>query len=121
MKIRLSFDDQVIDATLVDTHSARDFYAQLPMSLTLDDYAKTEKIAYLPKTLSEHEAPAGFAPSAGDIAYYAPWGNLAIFYRDFGYSTGLIELGSLDGDAKLLASRTSMRVHIEPVPAPTNQ
>lgn len=24
------------------------------------------------------------------ITYYAPWGNLAIFYRDFGYSAGLV-------------------------------
>jgi hypothetical protein len=32
----------------------------------------------------------------GDIAYYAPWGNLAIFYKDFGYSRGLVKLGRLD-------------------------
>ncbi|MEH7502625.1 cyclophilin-like fold protein [Neobacillus drentensis] len=22
-------------------------------------------------------------PSVGDFTYYSPWGNLAIFYRDF--------------------------------------
>jgi hypothetical protein len=31
----------------------------------------------------------------GDITYYAPWGNLAIFYRDFGYSPGLVRLGHI--------------------------
>jgi hypothetical protein len=35
-------------------------------------------------------APAGSDPSVGDITYYAP-GNLAIFYRDFGYSRGLFK------------------------------
>jgi Cyclophilin-like family len=37
---------------------------------------------------------AGSDPSIGDIAYYAPWGNLALFYKDFGYSNGLITLGA---------------------------
>ena len=32
----------------------------------------------------------------GDIAYYAPWENLAIYYRDFGYSSGLAKLASID-------------------------
>jgi hypothetical protein len=35
---------------------------------------------------------------AGDITYYALWGNLAIFYRDFGYSNGLVILGRMDDD-----------------------
>ncbi len=38
----------------------------------------------------------------GDIAYYAPWGNLAIFYRDWGYGRGLIKLGTLDSDIGVL-------------------
>jgi hypothetical protein len=38
----------------------------------------------------------------GDIAYYAPWGNLAIFHKDFGYSDGLIILGKIDGDVDAL-------------------
>ncbi|WP_394287896.1 cyclophilin-like fold protein [Corynebacterium variabile] len=31
------------------------------------------------------------------IAYYAPWGNLAIFYRDFPRSPGLVILGHING------------------------
>jgi hypothetical protein len=43
----------------------------------------------------------------GDITYYAPWGNLALFYRDFPYSNGLIRLGTLDtGAADVLADLT---------------
>jgi len=34
----------------------------------------------------------------GTLAYYAPWGNLAFFYKDFGYSRGLIFLGTVDGN-----------------------
>jgi hypothetical protein len=50
----------------------------------------------LPKELSTKDAPAGIDPSVGDIAYYASWGNLAIFYKDFGYSRGLVKLGRID-------------------------
>ncbi|WP_337926728.1 cyclophilin-like fold protein [Paenibacillus caui] len=38
------------------------------------------------------------------ITYYAPWGNLAIFYRDFRYSSGLIKLGSIDAGGEKLAT-----------------
>ena len=34
----------------------------------------------------------------GDLAYYAPWGNLAFFYESYRYSGGLIRLGRIDGD-----------------------
>jgi len=40
----------------------------------------------------------------GDITYYAPWGNLAIFYRDFDYSRGLVRLGRIDSGIEALAA-----------------
>ena len=75
----------------------------LPMTLTLQDHASTEKIGYPPRKLSTAGAPAGVDPSVGDIAYYAPWGNLTIFYRDFGYSRGLIGLGRIDSGVEALS------------------
>jgi hypothetical protein len=48
--------------------------------------------------------PSGTTAAAGDIAYYAPWGNLALFYRDFTFSEGLVRLGRLEpGAAEVLA------------------
>ena len=29
----------------------------------------------------------------GTLAYYAPWGNIVMFYGDFGTANGLYELG----------------------------
>lgn len=115
MKIRLMVDGKAMTATLADNATARDFVSLLPLTLTLEDYASTEKIAYLPKKLSTAGAPAGVDPDVGDITYYAPWGNLAIFHRDFGYSMGLIKLGRLDGDVGTLAGRGAVKVTIEPV------
>jgi hypothetical protein len=96
MKIRIDVDGARLTATLDDTVASRDFAALLPLTLTLEDYNRTEKISDLPKKLSTQDAPAGVNPSRGDIAYYAPWGNLAIFYKDFGYSRGLVKLGRID-------------------------
>jgi len=81
--------------------------------LTLKDYAETEKISDLPKKLSTESAPSGSDPSVGDITYYAPWGNLAIFYRDFGYSSGLVILGKIDSGIKALNVPGSVKVTIE--------
>ena len=86
-----------VTATLDDQPTARDFAALLPLTLTLEDYESTEKIGYLPRKLSTAGAPAGASASAGDVMYYAPWGNLAIFYRASGHAAGLVKLGSLDG------------------------
>jgi hypothetical protein len=42
----------------------------LPLTLTFEDYSKTEKIRDLPKKLMTEGALAGADPSVGDIAYY---------------------------------------------------
>jgi hypothetical protein len=113
MKINLKLQDKTLTATLHDTPTARDFASLPPLTLTLEDYSETEKISDLPKKLTREGAPAGADPSVGDIAYYAPWGNLAIFYKDFGYSDGLILLGKLDGGAEALSVPGSVQATIE--------
>jgi hypothetical protein len=113
MKINLKFPDNTLTATLYDTPTARGFAAMLPLTLTLEDYSKTEKISDLPRKLTKEGAPAGADPSVGDIAYYAPWGNLALFYNDFRYSDGLILLGKLDGGVEALSAPGSVKVTIE--------
>jgi hypothetical protein len=115
MRIRLTFDGKAVEATLLDNATARDLLSLLPMTLTLEDYASTEKIGYPPRKLSVAGAPAGVDPSVGDIAYYAPWGNLAIFYKDFGYSRGLIGLGRIDAGIEALRMPGSLTVTIERV------
>jgi hypothetical protein len=112
MKIRLTFDGRAVEATLLDDATARDLLSLLPMTLTLDDYNSTEKVGYPPRKLSTTGAPAGIDPSVGDIAYYAPWGNLAIFYEDFGYSRGLIGLGRVDSGVEALNVPGSLKVTI---------
>src|SRR3954468_15812827 len=104
MKIKLTVGGDVYTAILNDSKAASDFIALLPLRLTLEDYAGTEKISNLPKRLSTTGSPDGTKASIGDITYYAPWGNLAIFYSDFGFANGLIKLGKIESGIEKLAS-----------------
>ena len=113
VKIRLTFDGKAVEATLLDNATARDLLSLLPITLTLEDYAATEKIGYPPRKLSTAGAPAGVDPSVGDIAYYAPWGNLAFFYKDFRYSAGLVRLGRIDSGLELLNAPGRLGVKVE--------
>ncbi|MBU0913741.1 MAG: hypothetical protein KKF22_14500 [Gammaproteobacteria bacterium] len=94
-KIQIELDGAVISATLDDNPTVRDFIARLPLTVELKDYASTEKVGFLPHKLSTQNAPPGSTPVVGDISYYAPWGNLAIYYQDFAYSPGLVRLGRI--------------------------
>jgi hypothetical protein len=113
MKINILVGNEVVTATLIDSKTTQDFISLLPLTLTLEDHANTEKVSDLPRRLSTEDAPLGSDPAVGDIAYYAPWGNLAMYYNDFGYSNGLIILGKIDGDIEALNVPGSFKVTIE--------
>lgn len=113
MKIRIDVDGEIVTATLDDTAAAHDFAALLPLSLTLEDYAVIERIANLPRKLSVAGAPAGMTPKVGDITYYAPWGNLAIFVGDNVYARGLVRLGKVDMGLPALQRPGPLKVRIE--------
>ena len=115
MKISIIIEGTPITATLADNATSRDFVSLLPLDLTLEDYAATEKISDLPRRLSTEGAPAGVEPTVGDVTYYAPWGNLAIFHKDFRYSDGLIRLGTIDAGVEALRQPGPIRATIERV------
>ena len=114
-RIRFIVGDETLEATLDDTPTARDFASLLPLELTLSDYHATEKVADLPRRLDTAAAPPAYAPSVGDITYYAPWGNLAIFYKRFRSASGLVRLGRFDGSLAPLLRDGALRVRIEAV------
>ena len=113
MKIRIVINGTALPATLDDNSASRDFIAQLPLELTLKDYNSTEKIADLPSRLSTSGVPEGIDPDVGDITYFAPWGNLALFYRDFGYAKGLVRLGRIEGGLEALRGDGLLAARIE--------
>ncbi len=117
----MSIEGRWLAATLADNDTARDFASLLPLELTLTDYAATERISDLPRRLSTEGAPPGIDPVVGDLAYYSPWGNLAIFYEDFRHSAGLIRLGRIDSGLEALNRPGPLKVTIERVEEETGR
>lgn len=104
-KIRLSINGKEAIVILDNNSASKSFAAMMPLTLTFEDYNGTEKISYLPKKLDIANAPTSCEPKPGSFTYYAPWGNLAIFYRGFRRSEGLVPLGHFESGLELLAGQ----------------
>lgn len=116
MKIQCAFAGHAFTAGLYDNPSARDLATMLPLDLTIEDYSTNEKIAYLPRKLTEEGSGSFTSEAPGDLCYYAPWGNLVFFYAGYRFSRGLIRLGRLDGGFTPLLTKGKFPLQIGPIP-----
>lgn len=97
LSINLIIGGQTVRATMENNGAARDFISRLPLDVTLEDYNNgTEKIFYPNPELSLEDTPRGCDPVLGDITIYEPWGNVAIFCKDWSESSSLIKIGHID-------------------------
>lgn len=111
-RIALSFAGHAIDTTLFDSPASRALLAMLPLEATIEDYSTNEKIVRLPRKLPGDGATLFSGEAPGDLCYYAPWGNLALFYAGYTYSNGLIRLGRMDGWRDALRVRGTFPVRV---------
>lgn len=101
-RIKLTVNgNEEIFVNLDDNQASRDFLEMLPLTLTFEDFNNTEKTATLPNELSTEGQPSGYTPKTGDFAYYAPWGNISVFYKDFRYSDSLYKLGTIESGTEI--------------------
>lgn len=99
MKINVKANGKTTVFELNNSPAARDLYAQLPLSISVENYSNNEKIFYPPKKLNTSDTPLVDA-QPGTLAYYAPWGDVVMFYGRFGSAPGLYELGhAISGSA----------------------
>lgn len=115
MKLRITANGKVMTATMADNETARDFVAMLPLTLTMDDLFGREKFATLPKAASQG-GPRQHAYRVGQIAYWSPKNDVAIFYRHDGQtvpSPGLIILGEVDAGVEALGVSGRVTVTFE--------
>lgn len=121
MQIQMQFSGKSFVLTLENNAAARDFYALLPLSLSFSDYVGKEKIARLDKSLSAQES-GEYNPQSGDFFYFAPWGNVGIFYAKQPPYKGLIKLGAPKAEkesfiAHLKAQKQDFILTIEKYPS----
>ena len=81
-----------IEFQLNGSEAAQALYRQLPLTIEAEDYSDNEKIFYPPQKLDPGDAPPADI-QAGVLAYYAPWGDVVMFYGDYSANSSLYELG----------------------------
>jgi hypothetical protein len=115
--IRIAFGDTQLTGTLSDNATARELADQLPLTLTFGDHNNVEKTAPLPPELSVDGAPDGHDPAAGDLGYWAPGGDLVLYYDDSApYFDGIVRIGELEGGLEALERQNDdLSVSIERV------
>ncbi len=106
-RIKLTVNGNEVFVRLDDNVASREFLEILPLTLTFEDFNNTEKIATLPTELSTEGLPSGYTPAIGDFSYYAPWGNVSVFYKDFRYSNSLYKLGTIEFGTEILGNINS--------------
>ena len=110
MQISVAANGNITVFELNNSPAAKDLYAQLPLRLKVENYGNNEKIFYPPKKLNTDATPQADA-KAGTLAYYAPWGDVVMFYKNFGSASGLYELGhAVAGSAYIQGMSGTIRV-----------
>lgn len=116
MQISISTEQVTLVYDLNDSQAAQELYDQLPMEIEVENYGGIEKIFYPPKKLSTVDTPLARNVRSGTLAYYAPWGDVVMFYDSFGAAPGLYELGRiLSGQDEI--ERLSGTIRVEKVGA----
>ncbi len=95
MKIAVIANGNTTIYKLNNSQASKELYAQLPLQIKVENYSNDEKIFYPPSKLSTNNTPLASNAVAGTLAYYAPWGDVVMFYKDFGNAGGLYELGEV--------------------------
>ena len=116
MKIRISIADKVVIATVADNATARDFVSVLPLSVSMKDLFGREKYGDLPKALSEN-GPRKTRYEVGDIAYWSPDHQFAVYYHQDGESIpspGVIPIAKIDAGVEAFNVPGSVKVTIAP-------
>jgi hypothetical protein len=114
-RIRIRMAGQSVTATLNNSEAARDLVAMLPLSIRMRDHLGREKTGPIPAPLSQRTRGSP-TYEAGDLGYWRPGGNFAIFYRHDGLtipSPGIVLLGRVDSGAEIFNAPGPVEVTVE--------
>ena len=115
MKIIVKVGDKALTATLIDSKTAKDLVSLLPLTLTMNDLFGREKFGHLPRPIST-DGKRTHTYEVGDIAYWSPGPDVAIYYRHDGEkipNPGIIVIGRLDSGVEAFNVPGSVEVKIE--------
>ena len=114
MEIRISDGSNEVVYVLNESECAKDLYEQLPLSVEVSNFSNNEKIFYPNNDLDISDAILASSGQRGILAYYAPWGDVVLFYDRFNAASGLYILGeAIEGEDVI--SNLSGQIEIEKV------
>lgn len=90
MRITLSADGKSIVFELNDSQAAKDLYAQLPLSVDVEDYGGKEKIYYPPKKLKTANTTAGGGRPPGNAGLLCALGRCGHVLRELRLRGGIV-------------------------------
>lgn len=91
-QISVTCGDMQVVYELNDSPTAQSLLSQLPLTVEVEDFSTNEKVFYPPQELDTSDTPLAEG-GAGTLAYYAPWGDVVLFYDSFSANGSLYELG----------------------------
>lgn len=91
-QISVTCGDMQVVYALNDSPAAQGLLSQLPLTVEVEDFSTNEKVFYPPQELDTSDTPLAEG-GAGTLAYYAPWGDVVLFYDSFSANSSLFELG----------------------------
>lgn len=91
-QIAVTCGDMQVVYELNDSPTAQSLLSQLPLTVEVEDFSTNEKVFYPPQELDTSDTPLAEG-GAGTLAYYAPWGDVVLFYDSFSANGSLYELG----------------------------
>lgn len=104
-QFQVTFDGGAVVYELNDSAAADSLLAQLPLTIEVEDYSTNEKIFYPPQALDTADTPTAQG-GAGTLAYYAPWGDVVLFYGGYNQNPSLYELGQAVSGGELVGGMT---------------
>ncbi len=103
--VRIVIGDTVVTAELWDNAPAQALADRLPLTLTFSDLNAVEKTARLDPALPMTGMPEGDDPQPRDIGWYAPSGDVVLYYGDVGYWPGIARLGHIIAGVDTIAAQ----------------
>lgn len=104
-QISVTCGDTQVVYELNDSPAAQSLLSQLPLTVVVEDFSTNEKVFYPPQELDTSDTPLAVG-GAGTLAYYAPWGDVVLFYDSFSANSSLFELGEAVSGAEDISQMT---------------
>lgn len=101
--VRIVIGDVIVRASVWHNPTGRALLDQLPVTVPLADHRGQEKGGALPRPLTMVGMPDGADPRAGDLGYFAPAGDVVLYYADAPYWAGIARIGRIEGDLSAVA------------------